>query len=89
MKFVEIVIEEVFNYDYLIHFYSDLWSSVRDLLSTDTPSRIRRRPSLDCEILEEWKLLADGLKAHENWPWALQKLFIRRHLRRQRHASEC
>ncbi|CAF4562237.1 unnamed protein product, partial [Rotaria sp. Silwood2] len=49
----------------------------------------RRRSSLDYKILEEWKGLSDELKANENWPWAIQKLIIRRYLRRQRHASEC
>ncbi|CAF2912180.1 unnamed protein product [Rotaria sp. Silwood2] len=44
---------------------------------------------LDYKILEEWKGLSDELKANENWPWAIQKLIIRRYLRRQRHASEC
>ncbi len=67
---------------------SDLSSSVTDLSSLNTRLRTRRRSSLDYKILEEWKVLANELKAHKNWPWAIQKLLIRRHLRRQRHATE-
>ncbi|CAF3625167.1 unnamed protein product [Rotaria sordida] len=66
----------------------DEWSSVTDLSILSSRLRTRHRSSLDHKILEEWKMLADELKTHENWPWTIQKLIIRRHLRRQRHASE-
>ena len=69
--------------------HSDAWSSVADLSSLNARLRTRRRSSSDHRILTEWRILADELKAHENWPWAIQKLLIRRHLRRQRLASEC
>jgi hypothetical protein len=71
------------------HSNSSLWSSVTDLSSLNSRLRIRRRSSLDNKILQKWKMLGDELKTHENWPWAIQKLLIRRHLRRQRLASEC
>ncbi len=75
--------------DFFIRSHSNLWSSVVDIPSSNSRLRTRRRSSLDYKILEEWKTLANELKAHENWPWAIQKLLIRRHLRRQRQASEC
>lgn len=58
------------------------WSSAVNVSSTML--RPRRRSSLDNKILEEWKQLADELRTHENWPWTIQKRFIRRHLRRQK-----
>lgn len=64
------------------------WSSVVDVSSATPHLRPRRRSSLDCKILEDWKRLADELRLHESWPWTIQKLFIRRHLRRQRHVTE-
>ena len=64
------------------------WSSVVNVSSTSPQLRPRRRSSLDRKILEDWKRLADELRLHESWPWTIQKLFIRRHLRRQRHATE-
>ncbi|CAF0800461.1 unnamed protein product [Rotaria sp. Silwood1] len=65
------------------------WSSVTDLSTSNSRLRTRRRSSLDYKILEDWKVLGDELKIHENWPWAIQKLIIRRQLRRQQLASEC
>jgi hypothetical protein len=73
----------------LLPSHSNLWSSVADLSSSDLRLRTRRRSSLDQRILDEWKGLANELKTHENWPWPIQRLLIRRHLRRQRHATEC
>ncbi|CAF1191205.1 unnamed protein product, partial [Rotaria sordida] len=70
------------------HRNNNEWSSVTDLSILSSRLRTRHRSSLDHKILEEWKMLADELKTHENWPWTIQKLIIRRHLRRQRHASE-
>lgn len=64
------------------------WSSDIDLAKFDSRFYTRRRSSTDRRILEEWKTLADELKTREHWPWAIQKLIIRRHLRRHRHASE-
>ena len=69
--------------------HSHLWSSVVDMSSSTSRLRTRRRSSFDNKILDEWKTLANELKTHENWPWAIQKLLIRRHLRRQRHAADC
>lgn len=67
---------------------SDSWSSVTDLSPSEKRLRTRRRSSLDQKIIREWKILSDDLKSHANWPWAIQKLLIRRHLRRQRHTTE-
>ncbi|UJR15495.1 hypothetical protein I4U23_002438 [Adineta vaga] len=66
---------------------SDLGSVNTDSSSSNTRVRTRRRSSIDHQILEQWKLLANELKPHEYWPWAIQRLFIRRHLRRQRCAT--
>ena len=66
-----------------------LWSSVVDMSSSTSRLRTRRRSSLDYKILQQWKTLANDLKTHENWPWAIQKLLIRRHLRRQRDPADC
>jgi hypothetical protein len=74
--------------NFIIHSNSDIWSSVTDLSSSNSRLRTRRRSSVDHKILQEWKVIADELKTHENWPWAIQKLLIQRHLRRQRHATE-
>jgi hypothetical protein len=79
----------MFGEDFVNHSNLDSWSSVTDLSSLNSRLRTRRRSSLDHKILQEWKTLAEELKAHENWPWAIQKLLIRRHLRRQRYATEC
>ncbi|CAM4755023.1 unnamed protein product [Rotaria magnacalcarata] len=65
------------------------WSSDTSLTRLNSRQRPRRRSSLDYQILEEWKTLSDELKTHENWPWAIRKLIIRRNLRRQQHISEC
>ena len=75
--------------DYSVRSHCNLWSSAVDVSSSTSRLRTRRRSSLDQRILEEWKTLANELKTHENWPWPIQRLFIRRHLRRQRFASEC
>jgi len=60
-------------------------SSVPSLAPTP---RIRRSSSVDRQILEEWKVLAEELKTHEHWPRGIQKLFIHRHLKRRRRATE-
>ncbi len=78
---------EIEDENFLTHSNSELASSVTDLSSSNSRLRTRRRSSSDHQILEEWKILADELKTHENWPWAIQKLLIRRHLRRQRRLT--
>ncbi len=60
-------------------------SSVPDISSFQSRVRVRRQSSMDQQILEEWKTAVGGLKVGENWPWVVQRLLIRRHLRRQRH----
>ncbi|CAF4565590.1 unnamed protein product [Rotaria socialis] len=65
------------------------WSSDTSLTRLNSRRRPRRRSSLDYQILDEWKILSDELKTHENWPWAIRKLIIRRNLRRHQHTSEC
>ncbi|CAF3505732.1 unnamed protein product [Rotaria sp. Silwood1] len=77
------------NDNFSIYSNLDQWSSVTDLSTSNSRLRTRRRSSLDYKILEDWKVLGDELKIHENWPWAIQKLIIRRQLRRQQLASEC
>jgi hypothetical protein len=80
--------QRIFDENSLIRSNSDLCSPVTDLSPSSRRLRTRRRSSLDQKILQDWKVLADELKAHENWPWAIQKLFIRRHLRRQGRVTE-
>ena len=46
------------------------------------PTRVRRRSSLDQQILERWKILFEQCKTPEQLPWKIQKLMIRRHFRR-------
>ncbi|CAF0836490.1 unnamed protein product [Didymodactylos carnosus] len=45
-------------------------------------SRTRRRSSLDQQILEQWKLLADEAKGIDQLPWSIRRVMIRRHFRR-------
>lgn len=75
--------------------YNDFTQSNTDEGSSDIDSTIlnsrlrpRRRPSLDYQILQEWKILAKESKINENWPWAIQRLMIRRRFRRPRCVSE-
>lgn len=53
---------------------------------TEPPDRtglaLRRRSSLDSEALERWKALANEEKPHEQLPWSMRKLLIRRYFRR-------
>ncbi len=80
--------QTIFEENSLIHSNSALCLPVTDLSETNRRLRTRRRSSLDQKILQEWKVLAEELKAHENWPWAIQKLLIRRRLRRQRRLTD-
>ena len=57
-------------------------TSVRDLSSIESRSRRRRRPSLDQQIIERWKSIADHNKTMEQLPWTIRKVLIRRHFRR-------
>lgn len=62
---------------------SDSQSTILSNLSAiELPVRTRRRPSLDQQIIEQWKLLVDQSKSHEHMPWPIRKLLIRRHFRR-------
>jgi hypothetical protein len=62
---------------------SDSQSTILSNLSAiEIPTRTRRRPSLDQQIIEQWKLLVDQSKSHEHMPWPIRKLLIRRHFRR-------
>jgi len=53
-----------------------------DVSSTENRARVRRRSSLDQQIIERWKSLVEQCKTHEQLPWKIQKLMIRRHFRR-------
>lgn len=65
-------------------FRSNLSLSAPNLLSLDGRLRVRRQLSRDQQILEEWQAAMGDFRVNENWPWAIQRLFIQRHLRRQR-----
>ncbi len=75
---VQIVNEENF-------FDLNIGSSVPNISSFGGQLCVRRQSSVDPQILEEWRAPVDGLKLRENWPWTIQKLLIRRHLRRQQY----
>jgi hypothetical protein len=67
----------------LRHTPSDFQSTIiPDISAIENPLRTRRRTSLDQQIIERWKSLVDQSKAHEQLPWALRKLMIHRHFRR-------
>jgi hypothetical protein len=53
-----------------------------DLSVMENRVRVRRRSSLDQQIIERWKILVEQCKTHEQLPWKIQKLMIRRHFRR-------
>ncbi len=55
---------------------------ISDLLTIENRARVRRRSSLDQQIIERWKVLVEQCKRHEQLPWKIQKLMIRRHFRR-------
>jgi hypothetical protein len=52
------------------------------LPNIENRTRVRRRSSLDQQILERWKILFEQCKTPEQLPWKIQKLMIRRHFRR-------
>jgi hypothetical protein len=58
-------------------------SSVSDTSSTGIPFRVRRRSSMDEQMLEQWKTTAAALKIQENQSSLAQKIFIQRFLRRK------
>ncbi len=55
---------------------------IPDLSAIENRVRVRRRSSLDQQIIERWKVLVEQCKTHEQLPWKIQKLMIRRHFRR-------
>ena len=55
---------------------------ISDLLLIENRARVRRRSSLDQQIIERWKAVVDQCKTHEQLPWTLRKFMIRRHFRR-------
>ena len=64
--------------------HSNLSASTPDLLSMSGRLRDRRQLGKDQQILEEWQTAMSDLRVNPNWPWAIKKLLIQRHLRRQR-----
>jgi hypothetical protein len=55
---------------------------IPNLSFIENQSRNRRRSSLDQQIIERWKSIVDQSKPHEQLPWAIRKVLIRRHFRR-------
>jgi hypothetical protein len=69
------------NESFISHF--DTQSTILpNVSSTENRARVRRRSSLDQQIIERWKSLVEQCKTHEQLPWTIQKLMIRRHFRR-------
>jgi hypothetical protein len=56
--------------------------STENLSAIENHLRIRRRTSLDQQIIERWKSIADHNKAHEQLPWPIRKVLLRRQFRR-------
>ncbi|CAF1538888.1 unnamed protein product [Rotaria sordida] len=52
------------------------------LSNNKQPLKLRRRSSLDQQTLERWKGLANQSKTHEQMPWSIRKLIIRKYFRR-------
>ncbi len=63
---------------------SKVGSSLPDLSFINNQLRVRRQLSTEQQILEQWRMAMSDFRVNENWPWAIQRLFIRRHLRRRR-----
>jgi hypothetical protein len=62
---------------------SDSQSTISpDVSFIENRARVRRRSSLDQQIIERWKCLVEQCKTHQQLPWKIQKLMIRRHFRR-------
>ena len=69
-------------------FDSHTESSISDIPSTEYRVRVRRRSETNQEILEQWQAAVQDLKVKETTPWTIQKLLIKRHLRRQRQLGD-
>jgi hypothetical protein len=67
---------------------SKVGSSLPDLSSINNQLRVRRQLSTEQQILEQWQTAMSDFRVNENWPWTIQRLFIRRHLRRQRNIKK-
>lgn len=63
-------------------------SSVSDIPSMEHRVRVRRLSETNQEILEQWQATVRDLKVKETTPWVIQKLLIKRQLRRQRHLGD-
>jgi len=55
---------------------------ISELTNIESRVRVRRRSSLDQQILEQWKYLVEQSKPSEQLPWTIQKRIIRRQFRR-------
>jgi hypothetical protein len=71
---------------YYDHRRSDARQITRQLSAEVEPTKptitLRRRSSFDQQTLERWKALANQSKSHEQIPWNIRKLMIRRYFRR-------
>jgi hypothetical protein len=54
----------------------------RQLSTVEIPTILRRRSSFDQQTLERWKALANQSTTHEQMPWTIRKLMIRKYFRR-------
>lgn len=71
----------IINQSFITNFHTPS-TSIVDISTIENRVRVRRRSSLDQQILERWKILFEQCKTHEQLPWKIQKLMIRRHFRR-------
>lgn len=60
-------------------------SSISDV---NYPMRVRRLSETNQQILQYWQTAIQDLKVKEMIPWTIQKLLIKRHLRRQRQLGD-
>lgn len=63
---------------------SNIESSISNIPEIDCRLRVRRQSETNQEILEQWQTAVKDLKMMDKMPWAVQKLLIKRQLRRQR-----
>ena len=64
------------------NFISSSRTVISELTNIENRVRVRRRSSLDQQILEQWKYLVEQSKPSEQLPWTIQKRIIRRQFRR-------
>ena len=76
------------NHSSIIYLEDSHRSTMTDYSLFMSNQRLRRRSSIDYQIINEWKAVSDQLKKHDVWPWMIRRRLIRQHLKRRRFQSE-